>query len=254
MRVQPMAIPVLILFTEGLDVRLAVRIEEFLAALLPRRFEFGRRDVPVRPAFLEDRTQVLAEFFQSGPSEEPIAHVDLINDELGLEDDDVGDHGIVERVGVFGNVAIFLDGTPQVREGRPVGADAGAILIRLGDVVGANRDQPAIANLQLTMECNKPFSLPAVLGAETSAAEDEDHWMLSLQFRELSAFRGVVGKLGVGEDSPWDNVGSHMKSSTVGCASPGCISMVSSPRPHRARANMCIRNTHVKSRYARDSA
>ena len=73
-----MAIPLLILFTEGLDVRLAVRIEEFLAALLPRRFEFGRRDVPVRPAFLEDRTQVLAEFFQSGPPEEPVAHVDLI--------------------------------------------------------------------------------------------------------------------------------------------------------------------------------
>src|SRR5260370_566712 len=101
---------------------------------------------------------------------------------------------------------------------------AGAILIRLGDVVGANRDQPAIANLQLTMECNKPFSLPAVLGAEASAAEDEDHWMLSLQFRELPAFRGVVGKLVVGEDSPWNNVRSHMKSLTVGCASPGCVS------------------------------
>jgi hypothetical protein len=118
--------------------------------------------------------------------------------------------------------------TPHVREERPVGADAGAILIRLGDVVGANRDQPAIANLQLTMECNKPFSLPAVLGAETSAAEDEDQWMLSLQFGELSAFRGVVGKLVVGEDSPWNNVGSHMKSLTAGCASPGCVSMVMS--------------------------
>jgi hypothetical protein len=33
---------VLILFTESLDVRFAVRIEEFLAALLPRRFKFGR--------------------------------------------------------------------------------------------------------------------------------------------------------------------------------------------------------------------
>jgi hypothetical protein len=42
--------------TEGLDVRLAVWIEQFLAALLPCRFEFGRCDVPVRPAFLEDRT------------------------------------------------------------------------------------------------------------------------------------------------------------------------------------------------------
>jgi len=64
------------------------------------------------------------------------------------------------------------------------------------------------------MEFNKPFILPALLGAETSAAEDENHWMLSLQFGELPAFRGVVGKLIVGDDSPWNNVRSHMKSSS----------------------------------------
>jgi hypothetical protein len=46
----------LILFTESLDVRLTVRIEEFLAALMPRGFEFGRCDVPVRPAFLRNGT------------------------------------------------------------------------------------------------------------------------------------------------------------------------------------------------------
>jgi hypothetical protein len=46
----------LILFTERLDVRFAVRIEEFLTALLPRGFEFGSCDVPVRPAFLADGT------------------------------------------------------------------------------------------------------------------------------------------------------------------------------------------------------
>jgi hypothetical protein len=43
------------------------------------------------------------------------------------------------------------------------------------------------------MEFNKAFSLPAVLGAVTTAAEDKNHWMLSLQFRELPAFRGMVG-------------------------------------------------------------
>ena len=81
-----------------------------------------------------------------------------------------------------------------------MGADAAAIFIRPSDIVGANRDKPAIGNLELAMEFNKPFSLPAVLGAETSAAEDENHWMSSLQFGELSAFRGVVGKLIVGEE------------------------------------------------------
>ena len=42
--------PLLILFAERLEIRFAVRIEEFLAALFPRRLEFGRCDVPVRPA------------------------------------------------------------------------------------------------------------------------------------------------------------------------------------------------------------
>jgi hypothetical protein len=59
------------------------------------------------------------------------------------------------------------------------------------------------------MELNESFRLPAVLGAETAAAEDKNHWMLCLQFGELPAFRGVVGKLIVGEDSPWNNVRSH---------------------------------------------
>ena len=133
----------------------------------------------------------------------------------------MGDHRIVHRISVFGDVEIFLDDTPRVGEESPVGADSAAIFIRQSDIVGANRDKPAIGNLELTMEFNKPFSLPAVLGAETSTAEDQNHWMLSLQFGELPAFRGVVGKLIVGEDSPWNNVRSHVKSSGVGCASPG---------------------------------
>jgi hypothetical protein len=104
----------LILFTESLDIGLAVRIEKFLAALLPRRFEFGGCDVPVRPAFLGNGTQVLAEIFESGPAPEPVAVVDLIDDETGLEDNHMGDHGIVGRIRIFGDVEIFLDDTPRV--------------------------------------------------------------------------------------------------------------------------------------------
>ena len=61
------------------------------------------------------------------------------------------------------------------------------------------------------MEFNQPFSLPAVFGAETAAAEDENHGMLSLQFGELPAFRNVVGKLIVGKDSSGNDVRSHRK-------------------------------------------
>jgi hypothetical protein len=149
-----------------LNVRFSVRIEEFLAALLPRSFEFGRCDVPVWPAFFGNGTQVLAKIFQSRPAEEPVAILDLINDKTGLKDNRMGDHRIVERI-VLGDVEIFLDGAPRVGEERPVGADSAAILIRLSDIVSANRDQPAIGDLELTMECNEPFSLPTVFGAET---------------------------------------------------------------------------------------
>jgi hypothetical protein len=68
-----------------------------------------------------------------------------------------------------------LDDPPRVGEERPVGTDSAAIFIRLDDVVGANRDHPAIADLNLTMKLNKPFMLPAVLRAVPSAAEDENH-------------------------------------------------------------------------------
>jgi hypothetical protein len=119
----------------------------------------------------------------------------------------------VERIGVFGDVEVFLDFTPRVGEERPVGADSCAIFIRLGDNVGADRDQPAIRNLEFTMELNQPFRLPAVLGSVTPAAEDEDQGVLSLQFGQLPVFGGVVGQLIVGEYSPRNNVRSHMKSS-----------------------------------------
>src|ERR1700750_778168 len=61
----------LILFAESLKIGFAVWIERFLAALLPGRFKFGRRDIPVRPTFFANSTQILAEFFHRGSSEEP---------------------------------------------------------------------------------------------------------------------------------------------------------------------------------------
>jgi hypothetical protein len=108
----------------------------------------------------------------------------------------------MDGISVFGDVEIFLDDTPGVGEEGPVSANSGAIFVRLCDIVGADCDKPTIGDPKLTMEFNKTFSLPAVFGAETSAAKDKNHWMLFLQFGELAAFRCVVGKLIVGEDSP----------------------------------------------------
>src|SRR5262249_22511530 len=101
---------------------------------------------------------------------------------------------------------------PDIGEERPVRADAAAVFIGFGDIVRADCDQPAIPHLELTMKLNEPFMLPAVLGAVTSATENENHWILFLKFRELPALRGVIGKLVIGEHSSWKNVGSHIQS------------------------------------------
>lgn len=84
------------------------------------------------------------------------------------------DHRIVVRIGVLGNVEILLNNSPRVEEKRPVGADSAAIFIRFRDVVGADGDEPAIADLEFAVELNQRFGLTAVSGTETAAAEDEN--------------------------------------------------------------------------------
>src|SRR5260370_5343544 len=132
----------------------------------------------------------------------------------------MGDHRIVDRISVFGDVEIFLDKAPGSREERPVGTDSTPIFIRLSNIVGADCDQAGIANLDLTMKLNKSFSLPAVFRAETSGAQDENHGVLSLQLGDLPPLSGVVGELIVGGEWPRRNSTLPMNISTT-------------PRPNR---------------------
>jgi choline dehydrogenase-like flavoprotein len=70
-----------------------------------------------------------------------------------------GEHRLTEvaaRIGMINlpapqarNSGIAYDGRPRIGEKGPVRADAAAIFVGLGDVVGADRDQPAIADLHL---------------------------------------------------------------------------------------------------------
>jgi len=61
------------------------------------------------------------------------------------------------------------------------------------------------------MKLKQQFMLPAVLWTVTAPAEYKDHWVLSLQFGELAPLCRVIGKLVIGEHSPWNNVRSHMQ-------------------------------------------
>src|SRR5690349_20288948 len=85
----------LVLFAESLGVCFAVGIEEFLTALLPGGFKFSTRDVPIRPAFSGNGPKVLPQIFKSWAAEEPIAVIEFVDDQSGLEDDHVRNHRIV---------------------------------------------------------------------------------------------------------------------------------------------------------------
>src|SRR5579863_2752216 len=225
----------LILFADGLEIGFAVGVEKIFAALLPGGFEIGGGDVPVRAAFFGDGTEVLAKLFDGGTAKKPVTVVDFINKKTRLEDDHVGDHGIVERVGVFGDVEIFLDDAAGVGEERPVGVDATAILVGFGDVVCADGDEAAVGNFEFTMQLNEAFGLATVLGTKGTAAEDEHHGMRALQFREFAAIRGVVGKLVVGKLGAGNDVGSHSDSLRVGFR-PSVYAQRGGPRKLRTRA------------------
>ena len=58
----------------------------------------------------------------------------------------------MERISVLGDIEIFLHFARWIGEERPMGTDAGAIFIRLSEIVGADRDQPTITNLEFTMQ------------------------------------------------------------------------------------------------------
>src|SRR3954463_7506990 len=66
-------------------------------------------DIPVGAASLEDRAQIETQLLDGRPAKEPVAVVDLVDAQAGLEHQRVGDHGIVMRVGVFLDLEIFLD-------------------------------------------------------------------------------------------------------------------------------------------------
>src|ERR1700722_12949823 len=123
-----------VLFGEDLGVGLSVGVKTIGFAALPGSFVLGVGDVPVGTDLFCDSAEILAELFEGGTAPEPIAVVDLEDDEAGLEHEGVGDHGIVDGVGVFSDVEIFLDVASGVGEKGPVGADSGSELIGLGDV------------------------------------------------------------------------------------------------------------------------
>src|SRR5712664_2777961 len=152
----PGAMFLLLLLGKDLGVALAVRIEARLVALLPGSLQLRLTGVPVGPAALQDGAQVVAQLFDGGPAEEPVAHVDLVDAQARLEHERVRDHRVVVRVGVLGDVEVLLHLATWIGEEGPARADAGAELVRLGQAVSADGHQPAIPDLHLAMKLQEP--------------------------------------------------------------------------------------------------
>lgn len=62
--------------------------------------------------------------FHGREAKEPVAHVNLVDEQTGLEHNRVRDHGIVGRISVFDDVEAFLNHTAGVQQGPPAGAQS----------------------------------------------------------------------------------------------------------------------------------
>src|SRR6266478_6083636 len=89
--------------------RLPIGIKAITLTLFPSGFQLRPSDVPVRTAFLQDRTQVLPKLFNGRSAKKPVAVVDFEYNETRFEDDDMGDHRIVLGIRILGDVEILLN-------------------------------------------------------------------------------------------------------------------------------------------------
>src|SRR6478735_3005141 len=78
-------------------------------------------EIPIRPNLARHSAKVLAEVLDRGSTPEPVAVIDAVDDEAGLEHQRVRNHRVMLRVGVFLDVEVLLDGALWVGEERPRG-------------------------------------------------------------------------------------------------------------------------------------
>src|SRR5439155_12252407 len=74
-----------VLFGQHLRLRFSVRIEPRLLAFRPGCSLLRAADLPIGTAALQHGAQVEAQFLHRRPAEEPVAVVDLVDTQAGLE-------------------------------------------------------------------------------------------------------------------------------------------------------------------------
>src|SRR5215217_8717629 len=143
-------------------------------ARVPGIAQSGGAEVPVGADLGGDRPQVVPEVRERGTSPEPIAVVDLVDDESRLEHEGVRDHRVVLGVGVLMEVEVLLDHPSRVLEERPLGADGGAELLERVMVVGCDRGDLGVGDGDLRIVRGELEVLLVLLGAVVAARERQD--------------------------------------------------------------------------------
>src|SRR3954452_21646618 len=184
-------------------------VERRDVAGVPGLAQPGGAQVPIRADLAGDRAQVVPEVDDRGAAPEPVAVVDAVDDEPGLEHERVRDHRVVLGVGVLLDVEVLLDDALGVREEWPLGADRGAELLQRVMLVGADRDDLGVGDGDLRIVGGELVVLLVLLGAVVAAREREDQGIVALQLAEPARDVLVIGQLVIGERGAGDDVGAH---------------------------------------------
>src|SRR3954471_8316754 len=184
-------------------------VEARVVARVPGLPQSGRAQVPVGSDLAGDVAQVVPEVVEGGAPPEPVAVVYAMDDEAGPEHDGVGNHRVVVRVGVLLDVEVLLDDAPGVGEEGPLGADRVAELLEGVVLVGRDRGDLRVRDVDLRKVRGELEVLLVLLGAVVAAREREDHRVVALDLAELARQVLVVGQFVVRERGAGCDVRAH---------------------------------------------
>jgi len=98
-------------------------VEVRKVARVPGLAEPGRAQVPIWSDLTRCVPQVVPEVVQRRSPPVPVAVVQAVNDQAGLQHECVRNHRVVFGVRIFLNVEVFLNNSARVRQKRPMRAN-----------------------------------------------------------------------------------------------------------------------------------
>src|ERR1700733_3057863 len=164
-------------------------------ARVPSLAESRSLQIPVGADLARHGPQVAPEVDDRGAPPEPIAVIDAMDDESGLEHECVRDHRIMLRVGVFRDIEILLNLPVGVGEEGPLGAQRRAELLESVVVIGGDGDNLCVSHGDLRVKCGKLQMLLVFFRAVMAARKRQNQGIIALEFAEPARGVGVIGQL-----------------------------------------------------------